>query len=125
MDSQLIKKNCTTGEYSNLYPVTIIDNVIDPITGKTLRDSLEQCNHLYLPFKDNSKAVTRNQVPLELRRKGLWITYNSCAGKIITEYYKSDDFSNREWGKNENWVPYLNSDIIRTYVEEALSWYKA
>lgn len=125
MDSQLIKKNCTTGEYSNLYPVTIIDNVIDPITGKTLRDSLEQCNHLYLSFKDNSKAVTRNQVPLELRRKGLWITYNSCAGKIITEYYKSDDFSNREWGKNENWVPYLNSDIIRTYVEEALSWYKA
>lgn len=125
MDSQLIKKNCTTGEYSNIYPVTIIDNVVDPITGKTLRDSLEQCNHLYLPFKDNSKAVTRNQVPLELRRKGLWITYNSCAGKIITEYYKSDDFSNREWGKNENWVPYLNSDIIRTYVEEALSWYKA
>lgn len=125
MDSQLIKKNCTTGEYSNIYPVTIIDNVVDPITRKTLRDSLEQCNHLYLPFKDNSKAVTRNQVPLELRRKGLWITYNSCAGKIITEYYKSDDFSNREWGKNENWVPYLNSDIIRTYVEEALSWYKA
>lgn len=125
MDSQLIKKNCTTGEYSNLYPVTIIDSVIDPITGKTLRDSLEQCNHLYLPFKDNSKAVTRNQVPLELRRKGLWITYNSCAGKIVTEYYKSDDFSNREWGKNENWVPYLNSDVIRTYVEEALSWYKA
>lgn len=123
MEEQLIKKNCTTGEYNNIYPITSTSAVKDS-TGRTLDDIIENINHVYLPFKDNSRATTRNQVLRSNRKRGLWITYVSCKGNIITEYYLSDDFSDEAWGNNDNWLPYINQDLISDLVNEKLSWYK-
>lgn len=125
MEEQLIKKNCTTGEYKDMYPVTTLTAIKDLSTGKTLDTIIEEFNHIYLPFKDNSKTLTRLQVPNKFRRKGLWITYVSCKGNTITEWYNSDDFSNKAWGDNSNWVPYLNKQVIKEALNEVLSWYKA
>lgn len=125
MSQQLIQKDCTTGEYKNLYPITSLSAIKDLITGKTLDVILEQYNHIYLPFKDNSKTLTRNQVPSNMRRKGLWITYESCQGNIVTEYYNSSDYSNKAWGDNKNWVKYLDDNKIKEVVKNFLSWYKA
>lgn len=125
MNEQLIKKDCQTGTHKNIFPVTAISAIKDLETGKTLDQILESCNHLYLPFKDNSKAITRNQVPSNMRRRGLWITYTSCKGKVVTEWYNSNDFSNKAWGNNENWVPYMDKSIISETVNNKLSWYKA
>lgn len=125
MAEQLIKKNCTTGTYEDMYPITTLSAIKDLSTGETLDKIIEKFNHIYLPFKDNSKALTRQQVPNNIRRKGLWITYVSCQGNTVTEWYNSDDFSNKAWGDNSNWVPYLNKNIIKSLLKETLSWYKA
>ncbi len=125
MAEQLIQKDCTTGEYKDLYPITSLGAIKDLSTGKTLDTILEEFNHIYLPFKDNSKTLTRQQVPNRLRRKGLWITYESCQGNVITEWYNSDDFSNKAWGDSANWIPYLNKEVVKGVLNEILSWYRA
>lgn len=125
MSEQLIQKDCKTGEYKDMYPVTTLSAIKDLSTGKTLDKILEGYNHIYLPFKDNSKTFTRQQVPPSLRRKGLWITYVSCKGNVITEWYNSDDFSNKAWGDSKNWVPYLDKEVIKGIIKDLLSWYKA
>ena len=125
MNSQLIQKNCTTGEYEDLYPVTSLSDIKDLSTNKTLDKILEEFNHIYLPFKDNSKTLTRLQVFPKLRRQGLWITYVTCKGNTVTEYYNSNDFSNKAWGDSKNWTPYLNKEIVSNLLDEVLAWYKA
>lgn len=125
MAERLIQKDCATGTYKDIYPVTSLSAIKDLNTGKTLDVILEEFNHIFLPFKDNSKALTRQQVPNKLRRRGLWITYVSCQGKTVTEWYNSDDYSNRAWGDNKNWVPYLNKEVIQKLLNEVLAWYKA
>lgn len=110
---QLIKKDCSSGEYNNIYPVTTIQSIIDRDTGETLEGVLSKVNHIYLPFKDNCKSLTRQQVPPSLRRKGLWISYVSCKRNVVTEYYNSDDFEDKAWGDNKNWVPYIDKDLIQ------------
>lgn len=125
MAEQLIQKDCAKGTYKDMYPITTLSAIKDLSTGKTLDKILEEYNHLYLPFKDNSKALTRQQVPPRLRRRGLWITYVSCKGRVVTEWYNSDDFSNKAWGNNENWVSYLNKELVKDTLNELLAWYKA
>lgn len=125
MKEQLIRKDCATGEYKDMYPITTLEAIKDLSTGKTLDTTIEEFNHVYLPFKDNSKTLTRLQIPNKFRRKGLWITYVSCKGNTVTEWYNNDDFSNKAWGDNSNWVPYLNKQVIKEVLNEVLSWYKA
>lgn len=125
MIEQLIKKDCSTGEYENMYPKTILEAVIDPSTGQTLDTIINTGNHIYLPFVGNSRARTRLQVPEDKRRKGLWITYESCKGKVTTEWYNSDDYSDDAWVLNENWNLYLQKDLIKEVVDKILTWYKA
>lgn len=125
MAEQLIQKDCTTGAYRDMYPITTLSAIKDLSTGKTLDNILEGFNHIYLPFKDNSRMLTRLQVPNNIRRKGLWITYESCKGNVITEWYNSDDYSNKAWGDGDNWIPYLDKSEIKKVLKELLSWYKA
>lgn len=122
---QLIKKDCATGTYENMYPVTLIPSVKDPITGESLDKILEQFNSLYLVLKDRSRTLTRLQVPDNMRRRGLWITYISYNDNIITERYEGEDFSDTAWGDSHNWKPYISDDMISKVIEEKLSWYKA
>lgn len=122
---QLIKKNCDLGSYDKIYPITSLESIKDLSTGKTLEEILAQYNHIYLPLKDNSRANTRLQIPSHLRRKGLWITYRYCNGDIITEWYNSDDFSNKAWGDCSNWIPYLDRKVVSDLLKDILGWYKA
>lgn len=125
MAEQLIQKNCQTGEYKDMYPITTLSAIKDLNTGKTLDTILEEVNHIFLPFKDNSKLLTRLQVPSNFRRKGLWITYISCQGNTVTEWYNNDDYSNKAWGDGNNWVPYLDKEVLKKTLAEVLAWYKA
>lgn len=122
---QLIKKNCNTGEYSNLYPITSLEAVIDLKTGKNIAKTIESYNHIFLPFTENSRAITRCQIPQELRRKGLWITYISCKDNVITEWYDGNTFDDTSWGNSNNWHEYLDDSYIKEIVDKILSWYKA
>ena len=113
MEEQLIKKNCKTGEYSNIFPITTINSVIDPDTGKSIKSIFDSMNHMYLPFAYNSKIMTRKQVPIKYRRKGLYITYVTFEGKIVTEYYINDVFDDESWSDDANWkVPDTGSGNV-------------
>lgn len=107
---QLIQKNCNTGEYESIFPSTSIDSVIDPVTGESLKSLVSNFNHLYLPFIKNSRQLTRLSIPKNFRKKGLWITYRSCKGNVVTEYYNSDNMSDEEWRQDKNWTK-LSSDL--------------
>lgn len=106
MKEQLYKKH--NGEYSKIFPLNYIQNLIDSESGNTLASILQTFNNIYVPYQDNSKD-TRNLIPKSLRRKGLWITYNN-GEEYITEYYKGNANDVQEyWSEDYNWeiVPNL------------------
>lgn len=122
---QLIKKNCTTGEYENITPITSLQAIIDSETGESLETIISKYNHIQVPYLNNSKYNTRIQIPNKLRRKGLWITYISCDNEVITEWYNSDSFNNKEWGDSKNWVSYLDHTVVSNLLKKLMAWYKA
>lgn len=125
MIEQLIKRNCSTGESQALYPETSFNAVFDHDTGKTLDESIQNLNHLYLSLIGNSKKYTRLSIPPKYRRTGLWITYTSCKGNIVTEIYKGASFDDESWGSSDNWIGYMDEKIILQEVNKVLSWYKS
>lgn len=88
MSSQLIKKQIEAG-YKKIYPITFIQEILDKGTGEKLSKILNRINHVYLNFKGNKEA-TRASLPLELQRRGIWITYDTN-DSIVTEMYKGGD----------------------------------
>lgn len=125
MSTQLIEKECGTGTYSEINPVTSTDSVTDVSTGEKLSDILARTNHVYLSFKDNSKRSTRLQVQKKMRRRGLWITYINCQNKVVTEWYNGTATDDSSWGDDKNWVEYMDKKLIIEAVKSVLSWYKA
>lgn len=121
---QLLNKESLTGYLSSIAPITTFDAVVDE-NGITLAEHMKDCNHIYLSFTEYSKAKTRCQVPTDMRRKGLWITYSSCQGKTVTEFYTGDSFTDEEWGKNENWADHIDKSYIREVIDAMITWYKA
>ena len=106
MKEQLYQKH--NGEYSKIFPLNYIQNLIDSKSGNTLASILQTFNNIYIPYQGNSQD-TRCLIPESLRRKGLWITYNN-GEEYITEYYKGDaDDIQENWAEDYNWeiVPNL------------------
>lgn len=117
--SQLVEKDCNSSEYRNIFPITTLENIMSN-SGTNLKDILNQVNHIYLPFKNRTRRDTRLQVPNELRRRGLWVTYISCKGNIVTEWYNTQPTDNESWVKNENWTRLYNTEDIQTIVVKEL-----
>lgn len=124
MAEQLIKKDCITGEYENIYPIVALESVLAG-DGTPLTKILNGYNHIFVQFKNNTRKDTRLQIPHGFRRKGLWITYITCKNEVVTEWYKGDATNDSAWGDGANWVPYINEEFIKRAVYKALSWYKA
>lgn len=124
MNNQLYERDCLSGHHKPMYPVTTLDRVVDA-NGKQLDKILSECNHIFVPFTNNSKRDTRLQVPVAMRRRGLWITYESSQGNLITEIYTSTMTDITSWTDPRNWVSYLNEEVIKRKVNEVISWYKA
>lgn len=100
---QLYEK--TNEEYKGFYPLTDILSIIDKESGKNLKQLLNQYNHIKLDWK-GSTVDTRNSVPLILRHKGLFVTYDNGTS-VITEFYKGEDISvsiNSIWQNDNNWT---------------------
>ena len=70
-------------------------------------------NHIYLSFKDNSRAKTRQQIPEGNRHRGLYITYVSCANNVITEFYDGELFDDESWGNSNNWKLVMNTGVSK------------
>lgn len=125
---KLVKKDCSSGNTEYIYPITTVENIFFESNGEPLTKELEKYNHIYLPLKDNSRGETRLQIPKELRRKGLWITYIYCNNEIITEIYNGDSIDDTSWKNTENWINYFDKDIfieeIKKEIKKYNNWYK-
>lgn len=83
---QLIKKNSQEGRYEDIFPKTFLDAVIDKESRTTLTDILSSFNMYFLSYT-GSRETTRLEVPMSLRKQGLWITYVLYDGNTIIEWY--------------------------------------
>lgn len=121
--SQMFQHDCVSGEHKPVFPDTTIDRVVDN-AGKPLSKILSEVNHIWVPFVNNSRRDTRLQVPVSMRRRGLWVTYETNMG-LVTEIYKSTLTDVTSWTDPRNWVSYINENLIQEKISEVLSWYKA
>lgn len=80
-----------------------IQDIKDKNNGLTLNEILTSYNIYFLTFIGNV-AATRLQVPYNIRKTGLWVTYVDYNHKIHNEYYTSLKVDNINWIKNSNWV---------------------
>lgn len=113
-NSQLIKRNKIVSGYSKVFPLTYIQGMVDGLTGKPLEGILQSFNHIYLPFL-NTVEETRASLPVEYRRKGIFITYIDN-GKYMTEYYKgSADIVDNSvlFSSDSNWELVPDLEYVR------------
>lgn len=99
---QLIKKNSQEGRYEDIFPKTFIDAVEDRESGNNLTEILSGFNMYFLSY-NGSRELTRLQVPLSLRKTGLWITYVLYDKTVVTEWYAGEAIDDASWKNLSNW----------------------
>ena len=99
---QLIKKNSQEGRYEDIFPKTFTDAVKDKESGKSLIDILSGFNMYFLSY-NGSRELTRLQVPMSIRKTGLWITYVLYDKTVVIEWYAGEAIDDNSWGDSSNW----------------------
>lgn len=107
---QLIKKNNQEGRYEDIFPKTFTDAVIDRENGAKLTDILSMFNMLFLSYV-GSKSLTRLEVPVSLRKTGIWITYVLYDKTVVTEWYAGEAIDDTSFSNDANWRDGSNSLI--------------
>lgn len=105
---QLIKKNSQEGRYESIFPKTFTDAVIDRENGAKLTDILAMFNMLFLSYV-GSKSLTRLEVPISLRKTGIWITYVLYDKTVVTEWYAGEAIDDTSFSNDSNWRDGSNS----------------
>ena len=102
-----------------IYPITLIENVINEKTGENLYVYLSQFNHVNVGYVAN-KEDARNLIPEVLRKRGLYITYylNDSA---ITEYF---DGNKAIIGENDNWVNDMYWKQVNNFIMAGTTEYR-
>lgn len=99
---QLIKKNSQEGRYEDIFPKTFIDAVEDRESGNNLTEILSGFNMYFLSY-NGSREQTRLQVPMSIRKTGLWITYVLYDKTVVTEWYAGEAIDDNSWKNLSNW----------------------
>ena len=102
-----------------IYPITLIENVINEETGENLYVYLSQFNHINVGYVAN-KEDARNLIPEVLRKRGLYITYylNDSA---ITEYF---DGNKAIINENDNWLKDMYWKQVNNFVMAGTTEYR-
>lgn len=114
---QLIKKNSQEGRYEDIFPKTFTDAVRDRNTNDTITEILAGFNMYFIAYT-GSVATTRLQVPIFLRKQGLWITYVKYDGTVVSEWYNTEPISDEEWQKDDNWQDFFK--LIKDNLDDLL-----
>lgn len=102
MSQQLVKKD-TNGKYSNVNPKSWIEAIKDKSTGKPLVEILQGINMYYLPYTGDIES-TRLQVPMLLRKRGLWLVFEDYDDIIHIEWYDNKSIKDEDWIDSSNWL---------------------
>lgn len=110
MSQQLVKKG-TNGKHEKVMPRSWIEAIKDKYTGQSLLEILQGFNMYFLSYTGN-KENTRLQVPMNLRKRGLWVVYENYDNEVIVEWYDKKSIADEIWKLDSSWkrVP-LTSDI--------------
>ena len=87
---QLNKLCDETLERNDIFPISVLDAIFDKKNGNSLKSILYQFNNIYITFQ-GSAAATRKMLPLELRRKGVIVSYKNMYNEPITEKLIQDN----------------------------------
>lgn len=118
---QLIKKDNQQGKYTNIYPKTYTDAIIDKESGKSLHDILLSFNMYFLNYTGNT-ATTRLKVPAIVRKRGLWITYVKYDNNVYTEWYAGEQTDDTSWQDSANWRIGNNSLVGDITISSKGNW---
>lgn len=101
-NKQLYEKQ--NGNYKEVYPNTLLSSILDRESGKSLKDIISTYNHLYVPFVNNIYE-TLTAIPIYIRRKGLWVTWET-ENDINTYQFNlstAEAADDAIWGNIESW----------------------
>lgn len=103
----------------NIYPITLMDNIIDSYTGKRLSDIMFLTNHIRLEYNQSFENTIKT-VPKGLRRYGLYVTVTKSPSSIQTFIYTGGtEITCVEWTDPKNWViVFDNSDETVTLLSK-------
>lgn len=113
-NGQLYKRQ--NGNYKEVYPNTLLSSILDKQSGKALKDIINAYNHLYVPFVNNIYE-TLTAIPVFIRRKGLWVTWeteddiNTYQFNLSTAEAADDAI----WGNIESWEQVPDLDYYNTH----------
>ena len=127
---QLIKRNNQEGRYGNIFPKSYTEAIQSRETGEFLDVTLQKTNFLFLSY-NGSEEDTRLQVPYSMRRKGLWISYVTFEGSIISNFYNGEGIGDAQWKDSNNWISSGIGDIqeiindikdwVNSYISDLIS----
>jgi hypothetical protein len=90
-------------EGSAVYPVTTTQAIYDGHSGASLHAILHQFNDVYLPYQ-GSAYKTRIQLPMEMRRQGITISYVDLSGVSCKEQcIKTELLDDEHFGLDKYW----------------------
>lgn len=99
-------------EYKEVFPLNFIENIVDKVSGKTLAEIIASYNNIYVPYKGTVEA-TRNAIPVLLRRRGLWISYNVEDKSITEKYIGTTQDVTSNWANDDNWEKIPDVSLVQ------------
>lgn len=98
-------------------PLVNLKDIQDSLSDTDLGTILNLYNHIKVDWKTDA-AQTRRQVPIILRRSGMFITYHNGT-KFVTEFYtgSNDTVQTSAWEQDSNWTKVPDADYISAGVK--------
>lgn len=102
MAKQLFEKQ--NEDYKKFNPIVFLKDILATDADETLAWILQNYCHFYVEWRGDAHA-TRLELPVVLRKHGIWITYNNSKN-LITEQYVGDNRNienSIEFADDKNW----------------------
>lgn len=116
---QLFEK--TEDGYVPFNPKVDLNSILESITERSIAFIFHHYNHFNAEWT-NTAELTRAQVPPQLRRNGLWLSYNKDLHTKVTERFIGTDLDaadQTKWVKDEYWE-LLDFELLQKAAEEAI-----
>lgn len=109
------------GEYIPFNPQIDLNSILESVTERSIAFIFHHYNFFNCEWTDTAER-TRSQVPPQLRRRGLWITYDKDLQTKVTERFKGSDYDAsipERWAADAYWEQ-LDFEILLKAAEEAI-----
>ena len=109
------------GEYIPFNPQIDLNSILESVTERSIAFIFHHYNFFNCEWTDTAER-TRSQVPPQLRRRGLWITYDKDLHTKVTERFKGSDYDAsipERWAADAYWEQ-LDFEILLKAAEEAI-----